>query len=87
MGSIPGRAIPKALKMVPVATCLVLSIIRQALAVLSLTTNIAHKKTRQWLFDIEHVVRVFLSRCTNKLDIHGNFSELLDLLIDQRAHY
>ena len=30
--------------------------------------------------------KVFLSWCANKLDIHGNFSELLDLLIDQRAH-
>ena len=48
VGSIPGRAIPKALKMVPVPTCLALSIIRQALALLSLTTNttnIARKLT------------------------------------------
>ena len=27
-----------------------------------------------------YIERVFLSRCTNILDIHGNFSELLDLL-------
>ena len=33
-----------------------------------------------------YIERVFLSWCTNILDIHGNFSELLDLLIDQRAH-
>ena len=49
MGSNPGRAIPKALKMVPVAiSCLALSIIRPALALLSLTTNttnIAQKLT------------------------------------------
>ena len=37
VGSIPGRAIPKVLKMIPVAT--LLSIIRQAMALLSLTTN------------------------------------------------
>ena len=30
--------------------------------------------------------RVFLSWCTNKLDIHGNFSRLLDLLINKRVH-
>ena len=55
VGSIPRRAIPKALKMVPVATLLgaavtVLSIIRQALALLSLTTNttnIAQKLTKK----------------------------------------
>ena len=33
-----------------------------------------------------YIERVFLSWCTNILDIHGNFSELLDLFIDQRAH-
>ena len=33
-----------------------------------------------------YIERVFLSWCTNILDIHGNFSELLDILIDQRAH-
>ena len=43
-------AIPKALKMVPVATLFGLSIIMQALALLSLTTNttnIAQKLTKQ----------------------------------------
>ena len=43
VGSNPGRAIPKALKMIQVGTfvpCLVLSIIRQALASF-LLTNIA----------------------------------------------
>ena len=38
--------------------------------------------TDRYLF----IERVFLSWCTNILDIHGNFSELLDLLIHQRAH-
>ena len=33
-----------------------------------------------------YIERVFLSWCTNVLNIHGKFSELLDLLIDQRAH-
>ena len=33
-----------------------------------------------------YIEKVFLSWCTNKLDIHGSFSELLDFLIDQRAH-
>ena len=32
------------------------------------------------------IEKVFLFWCTNILDIHGNFSDLLDLLIDQRAH-
>ena len=45
----PGRAIPKALKMVPVATLLDAQHIRQALALLSLTThttNIAQKTNK-----------------------------------------
>ena len=37
-------------------------------------------------YTCRYIERVFLSWCTNKLDIHGNFRELLDLLIDQRAH-
>ena len=41
VGSIPGRATPKALKWYQWLPCLALSIIRQALALLSLTTNIA----------------------------------------------
>ena len=49
MGSNPGRAIPKALKMVPGATLLGAQHHKSALALLSLTTNttnIAQKLTR-----------------------------------------
>ena len=44
-GSSPGRAIPKAVKLYQWLPCLVLSIIRQALALLSLTTKIELIKT------------------------------------------
>ena len=48
VGSIPGRAIPKALKMVPVATLFCAQHYKEAQALLSLTTNttnIAQKVT------------------------------------------
>ena len=47
VGSNPGCAIPKALKMVPVATLLGAQHYKQALAPLLLTTNIAQKLTKK----------------------------------------
>ena len=58
VGSNPGRAIPKALKWYQWLPCLTLSIIRQALALLSLTTNttnIAQKLTKTKI-NPEHLV-------------------------------
>ena len=49
-------------------------------------TSVAEMSMTKMSEHHRYIERVFLSWCTNKLDIHGNFSELLDLLIDQRAH-
>ena len=48
--------------------------------------NVQNIEPHLFFLRIWRNLRTVARTLTNNLDIHGNFSELLDLLIDQRAH-